>query len=373
MTDGVAGLRPGRGLLYSQCWEDVDVARAALRIRPGATVLAIGSAGDNVLALLQDDPGRILAIDVNPAQTALLELKMAAIRRSDDMAWVRGFLGAAPAGDRRARYGVLRADLSTASREFWDARLTTLESGILGAGRFERYVAAFRRVVTTLVLGRGAIREMLEATSLDEQQRVYRDRWDSRRWRALFRLFFSRSLLARFGRDPAFFEQCELEDIGAHYLSRMRHALTELPIWTNPYMAAMLSGTVGTGELAPEYLRPGSYPLIRSRLDRISVETVSLADALRALPPASVDGFYLSDVFELSTAAEHERTLVEIARVGRPGARICYWNNLVPRRRPTALADMIRSHPDEAAPLFARDRAFIYSALVVESVRSVGA
>ena len=57
---------------------------------------AIAAAGDNVLALLQDGPARIVAVDVNPAQTALLQLKMTAIARLADPARVAGFLGAVP-------------------------------------------------------------------------------------------------------------------------------------------------------------------------------------------------------------------------------------------------------------------------------------
>lgn len=359
----------GRRLLYSGCWEDADVARAALRIRPGASVLAIGAAGDNVLALLQDDPGTVLAIDVNPAQTALIELKMAAIGHLEGPAEVRGFLGAAADHDRRARYRALRTRLGPEARGHWDSSPETIERGVIHGGRFERYLGGFRRAVLPLVPGRRAVRGMLRAASLDEQQQIYDERWDSRRWRLLFRLSFSRRLLAAFGRDPAFFAQCELEDIGEHYLGRARHALCELPISTNPYLTYMLSGTYGTGPRAPDYLRPDVQAVIRPRLDRIAVRTASLADVLRDLPSGSVDAFYLSDVFELSTPAEHAAALVEVARVGRPDARICYWNNLVPRRRPEALADRIESHPVEAAALHATDRAFLYSALVIESVR----
>jgi S-adenosylmethionine-diacylglycerol 3-amino-3-carboxypropyl transferase len=363
---GVAGL--GRGLLYSQCWEDVEVARAALRITPGATVLTIGAAGDNTLALLQDDPGRVLAVDVNPSQTALVQLKIAAIRHLDDAVQVGRFLGAAFATDRTASYERLRPALLPEVRQHWDAHQPMIEDGVIHAGRFERHLAGFRRAVLPMVPGRRAVRKMLRSTCLEEQRRVYREDWDSWRWRLLFRLSFSRWVLERLGRDPAFFAQCEIESVGSHYLARARHALVDLPIWCNPYLTYMLSGRLGTGQRSPDYLRPNVQALARARLGRVEVHTASLDDVLRDLPSRSVDAFYLSDVFELSTPADYESTLAEIARTGRPGARICYWNNLVPRCRPASLADRILRHPDEANTLHARDRAFLYSALVVESV-----
>jgi S-adenosylmethionine-diacylglycerol 3-amino-3-carboxypropyl transferase len=361
----------GRDLLYSQCWEDVDVARAALRIRPGATVLAIAAAGDNTLALLQDDPGRVLAIDVNPSQTALVDLKLAAIGRLTDPDEVRRFLGAADCPDRLELYERLRPALTQVARSFWDAAPAKIEGGVIHAGRFERYLAGFRRSILPLVPGRRVVHDMLRASTLSDQRRIYELGWDSRRWRLLFRLSFSRSLLERFGRDRAFFAQCEIEDIGDHYLGRARHALTNVPIWSNPYLTYMLSGRFGSDRRAPDYLRSSVQPVMRARADRIVVQTASLDDVLGAMPADSVDAFYLSDVFELSGPAAYAATLAEIARVGRPGARICYWNNLVTRQRPEDLADRIVSHSDEATSLHARDRAFLYSRLVVESVRGV--
>lgn len=369
MTDlrGPAAL--DRGLLYSQCWEDVAIARTALRIPAGGTVLAVAAAGDNILAMLQDDPARIIAVDVNPAQTALTRLKIAAVRCLDDPEAVAAFLGATPGVDRSATYERrLRPALSADARRHWDAHRASIERGVIHDGRFERYLAVFRRLVIPLVPGRSAIRTILGVTNLEDQRRMYRERWDSWRWRLLFRLFFSRLLLRRFGRDPALFENAEIDDIGSHYLARAEHALIDIPIWSNPYVRYILTGGFGSGPLLPDYLRPEVQATIRDRLDRLDVRTGDIDEILGSLPDGSVDAFYLSDIFELSTPAEHAATLTAIARVGRPGARVCYWNNLAPRSRPAALADRLTSEPAEAARLHDTDRAFLYSRFVIETV-----
>ncbi len=49
-----------------------------------------------------------------------------------------------------------------------------------------------------------------------------------------------------------------------------------------------------------------------------------------------------------------------------PGARLAYWNMLVPRRCPAKLADRIRPLAELSADLFARDLAFFYSNFIVE-------
>ena len=67
--------------MFAQSWEDPACDLAALRPQPGDTILAITSGGDNVLGFLLTDPQQVIAVDVNPAQTYLLELKKAAFRR----------------------------------------------------------------------------------------------------------------------------------------------------------------------------------------------------------------------------------------------------------------------------------------------------
>jgi S-adenosylmethionine-diacylglycerol 3-amino-3-carboxypropyl transferase len=72
----------GGHLVYNQCWEDPAVDRQALGLTRGDRVLVITSAGCNALdyALLG---ARVVAVDVNPRQNHLLELKRAGIRALD--------------------------------------------------------------------------------------------------------------------------------------------------------------------------------------------------------------------------------------------------------------------------------------------------
>ena len=69
-----------RSLVYNTCWEDPAVDRQALALGPDDSVLVITSAGCNALDYVLQGPRRIHAIDANPRQNALLELKIAAIR-----------------------------------------------------------------------------------------------------------------------------------------------------------------------------------------------------------------------------------------------------------------------------------------------------
>ncbi len=63
---------------YAQVWEDADILLTALDIQPTDTVVSIASAGDNALALLGAGAARVVALDLNPAQLACLELRVSA-------------------------------------------------------------------------------------------------------------------------------------------------------------------------------------------------------------------------------------------------------------------------------------------------------
>ncbi|KAF2267923.1 hypothetical protein CC78DRAFT_32264 [Lojkania enalia] len=64
--------------IYAFTWEDDRADARLLKVCPDDVVLAITSAGDNILSFALDSPRRIHAVDLNPTQNHLLELKVAA-------------------------------------------------------------------------------------------------------------------------------------------------------------------------------------------------------------------------------------------------------------------------------------------------------
>lgn len=68
--------------IYAFTWEDPDEDIRLLNLGSDDVVLAITSAGDNVIAYaaMNTPPKRIHGVDLNPAQNHLMELKLAALR-----------------------------------------------------------------------------------------------------------------------------------------------------------------------------------------------------------------------------------------------------------------------------------------------------
>lgn len=350
---------------YAQCWEDADVLVGAMHARAGQTFVSIASAGDNTLALLTLDPERVYALDLSSAQLACLALRVAAYRCLDH-AGLLELVGSRPSTRRRDLYAACRPSLPAAVREFWDARGVEIEAGIGGAGKFERYFALFRDRVLPLVHSRRTVLRLLEPRTREAREAFYEREWNTWRWRLLFRIFFSRLVMGRLGRDASFFRYVE-GSVADRILGRARYALTALDPAANPYLAWILTGAHGAA--LPLALRAEHFETIRARVDRVAWHAEPLEAFVDRLGPRSVDGFNLSDIFEYMSEENTAALLGRLLGAARPGARFAYWNMLAPRRRPEALAGRLAPRRDVSAPLFAADKAFFYSDFVVEEAR----
>ncbi len=349
---------------YAQCWEDANVLVEALDVQPGDTCVSIASAGDNTLALLTRAPARVIALDLSPAQLACLELRVAASRALQHSEFLE-LIGSTPSTRRAELYARCRDQLSPDARAVWNAQPAAIEGGIGGAGKFERYFALFRARVLPLIHQPDAVERLLAGGTLDERRAFYWTEWDTWRWRLMFRLFFSRFVMGRAGRDPQFFSYVE-GNVAERILGRTAYALSELDPAENPYLQWILTGRHTTA--LPLALRPEHFETIHANLDRLEWRCQSLEDFLIEAGPRSVDRFNLSDIFEYMSPERYAHLLSRLADAGRPGARLVYWNMLVPRSRPEVLASRLQPLRELAARLHERDKAFFYSALVVEEV-----
>jgi S-adenosylmethionine-diacylglycerol 3-amino-3-carboxypropyl transferase len=355
----------GSCLRYAQCWEDADVLLEALDIRPGHVCLSIASGGDNTLALLSRGPERVIAVDVNPAQIACLELKAAAYRLLE-CEEVRELLGSLPSRRREQLYRRLRSSVSADSRRFWDARMEAIRMGIGGAGKFESYFRLFRSRVLPLIHPRTRVARLLLDGTRAARETFYDAAWDTWRWRLAFRAFFSRLVMGRLGRDPGCFRYVE-GDVASRILARTRYALTALNPTDNPYLQWILMGR-HTSAL-PCALRPDCFAAIRANLDRLEWHCCSLEDWLATHDGLAIDRYNLSDIFEYMSTGAYRRLLERLVRAGRAGGRLAYWNLLAERRRPAEFADRLVPMAALARKLHAEEKAFFYSDFILEEIR----
>lgn len=349
-------------IAYAQCWEDADVLLAALEPGPGLRCLSIASAGDNTLALLAHAPAEVVAVDLNPAQLACLERRVAGYRALEHGELLE-LIGSRPSTRRAALYRRCRGLLGADARAFWDARPDDVAIGIGAAGRLERYLAFFRRRVLPAIHPRRRVERLLGGGTRAAREEFYDREWDSWSWRAVFRGFFSRTVMALSGRSRGHFRHAE-RPIAAHLLARVRHACTALDPAANPYLHWILTGAHGPA--LPFALRAENFDGIRAHLGRLRWHCLRLEELLARTPARSFDRCNLSDAFEYMSSAHYEGTLRALLRACRPGARLAYWNLLVPRHRPASLAERLAPLEQASRRLHHEDKAFFYGDFVLE-------
>ncbi len=325
-TEAEAGAIPwkkfsGR-ISYSSCNEDSRSELKALRLGAGKRVFCITAGGGRVLNLLYDRPQEIVAVDVNPTQNYLLELKIAAMRALNHERYL-AFLGVRPARDRLKVYQNLRPDLSSAAGAFFDAHPQVVRRGALFQGSLERFLVHVARV--THVVRPIWINRLFKFDDI-AKQRHFLEGWNTRAWRFVGETLCRRSFLEMFSRDPGFWRFVPPEvplhkrifDLMHRYLcnhlARDSHLLQLVFFARYVYEPAM-----------PIYLLPGSFERIREALKttQITIVTAPAAAALADLADGSFDGYSIADVSSYLSEADFGTLMDEIMRTARADARLC--------------------------------------------------
>ena len=105
-----------------------------LQIAENKVGLSVASGGDNTLAMLNRNPKKIYAFDLNLTQLYCLELKMVCIRRLPYTTTL-SFLGIGEC-DRLAVYAAIRGELCAGARTNFDQNRKLNRTGIIHSGKF---------------------------------------------------------------------------------------------------------------------------------------------------------------------------------------------------------------------------------------------
>lgn len=321
----------GHNLVYNACWEDPRLDRVALNLQRDHTVVMITSAGCNALDYVLDEPRHVYAVDVNPRQNALLELKQAGIRRLrfDEFFDMFGRGRVADARDIYSR--VLRDDLSPWSRQYWDKRIDYFagpnrEQSFYFRGTSGRFARGVNLYLDRVARVRDAVTAILSAGSLDEQREIYDRRLRGTVRRAPVRWLLERdTTLAMLGVPRPQREHLEREHRGGllgFVESALESVFSRLPLTDNYFWRVYLTGEY-TRTCCPEYLKRENFERLKAGLvDRITTHTGTLTDFLDR-HDGHVSRFVLLDHMDWMVGAD-------------PGALVREWQAIVNRAAPAA-------------------------------------
>ncbi len=270
-------------LVYNTCWEDPRLDRVALDLGPDDSIVVITSAGCNALDYALTSPKSVHAVDMNPRQNALLDLKLAGIRNLEFEDFFDMFGNGRLSGVRDIYADKLRSNLGSWSKNFWDKRIKFFDNrrkpfyfrGTSGA--FARMINIYADRVVKL---RPEIKEILDAPTLEEQKEIYHNRVRKRLWTRTLRAVLNRDTTwSMVGVPLAQRKQVETQYDGGivkFVEDCMDAVFGELPLADNYFWRVYMTGSY-TRECCPEYLRPENFELLKKGLaDRVHVHTDSV-------------------------------------------------------------------------------------------------
>jgi S-adenosylmethionine-diacylglycerol 3-amino-3-carboxypropyl transferase len=324
-----------RSLVYNTCWEDPAVDRIALQLSPHDTMLVITSAGCNVLDYALAGPGRIYSVDANPRQTALLELKLAAIRsfEFEDFYAVFGD-GAHPEFERLYRRE-LRDQLSPFAREFWDGHTGWFEPRGPRRGLYYHGLSGWvARGLTTWLDARPRLRtamdRLLAARNLAEQSEVYDREVAPLLWGRTLNWLLDRQItMSLLGVPRPQHEEVRRQHAGGvsgFVRDAMDYVFRCLPIGDNYFWRVYVKGRY-TPECCPEYLKPANFAALKAgHAERIVPLTDTVTGFLHR-HDMPISKFVLLDHMDWMSAWFPELLVEEweaILARATPGARVIF-------------------------------------------------
>lgn len=362
MSGGAAVSGPSLRIFFSSELEDTASEARALAIGGDTNVLGLTASGSRVLELLLEGPRRVLAIDWNPAQNALAELKIAGIQQLERESYLR-FIGVLDAGDRMETYARLRPSLSAAARGFWDARPKVVAGGIQYCGIYERCFR-FCGAVGRIFMKHDRER-LFAAPDVAAQHRIWRERWARGGFNLFMRLVASRTAWSIAG-DPGVKHIPPNVSPAGHLLEQLDRAAATSLFRDCPAAWLLFYGKYPVEGPLPRHMRPGEFERLKSLLPRLELRTVGLVTFLDSPDAAAFDAWSLSDFSSYTTPAQHAALWRKLARILSPGARVCERRFLV-KLEPEGI-ETLQLDRNLAAELDATDRSFVYDFNVVRRV-----
>ena len=347
-------------LRYANCWEDADVLIEGLNLQEGDSILSIGSGGDNSFSLLINNPKLVVAVDINENQLKLIELKKAAFKSLNYSEFIT-FLGFTDTEKRMGLYQKVRGLLSEDDKNYWDERKEEIEVGIINQGKFEKYFKIFRNKILPKVHSKKKVDKLFEIKSSERQEIFFYNKWNTWRWRLLFKVFFSKYVMGKFGRDPKFLKQVTVP-VSSYILNKAANHLGSTYSQSNYFLEYILKGKFEI--TLPHYAREENFEKIKSNLNKLIVFRGFAQDAF-----AEYNGFNkfnLSNIFEYMDSEMFKNVSENLLENSEKGSVFCYWNLMVDRKISSVMED-VKYEENFSKKLQKKDKGFFYKNFIIET------
>jgi S-adenosylmethionine-diacylglycerol 3-amino-3-carboxypropyl transferase len=273
----------GNNLVYNTCWEDPRLDRVALDFGPDDNVLVITSAGCNSLDYALAGPNHVYAVDMNPRQNALLDLKMSAIRHLEFEDFFKMFGEGRLPGAKYVYEQKLRASLPAWSKSFWDKKIKWFDNRrktFYYRGTSGTIARLIRTYIDNVIRVRPHLDSLLNAESLEEQKEIYETHLKKKFWSGLMKFTMNRdTTMSMLGVPKAQRRQIETQYQGGlvkFIQDCMDSVFAELPLKDNYFWRVYINGSYSR-DCCPEYLKADNFAKLKGGLvDNVSTHTDSV-------------------------------------------------------------------------------------------------
>ncbi len=344
-------------LSYSVGNEDWLTEQKALKIGPSDHVFSITASGDRPLNLLMSNCKRVVSVDANPMQTALCELKKAALASLEYDEYLE-FLGLSPTNDRMKLLQKLENRMPKAAKRLWQIHSDKIEKGIFYQGNLEKKLQIVAKI--THMLASKVIDGLYELESLEEQRTFVEKNWKGAKWQRAFEMVLNPFVRKFLLKDPGLYAYVNIPISPPLYLyKRMESSLHRFPVKENILFSLLFQGRLYEEAFSPHLTKLGAHEIAK-RVDRLHCHTADAVAYLEQAEPASFDCFSLSDIASYMTKESFERLSRAIFNCAKDGARFCIREFMSSQRFPEDLAPYFVRDAVLEKELEAEDRCFVY-------------
>lgn len=258
-------------LVYNICWEDSDVDRELLQINSKTELLTITSAGCNVLNYLLDSPHSIHCVDINPKQTALLELKVALIRNGDFELFF-DFFGHGKSIHFLSTYRKVCDELSPASKSFWDSHIHYFKpqgKGLFYSGASGLFALFLNHTIDRKDL-REIIKELINENKQDRRIELF-EKVKVELWTGFESMLWKSPLILSLAGVPKSQREA-IGDVNEFMKQALHDIFVEQSAASNYFWKVYLEGSF-TKNCCPDYLKEDNFEFLRENIHKIHIET----------------------------------------------------------------------------------------------------
>ena len=345
-------------IYFAQVREDGRLERRLVERRKPSRIVCVGSGGCTVLSLLGPDVDVVYAVDQNPAQCALIELKKAAVAALDRDGFL-AFIGEKPSSDRLATYRALAGALPHYARAYWDAHEEDVDFGVNRCGATERFYRFVGTNLRSSVCPDAVWRELFACPSVEAQAALYDRHFATDAWRTAVRVLLSKTTHLAFF-PSSMFEEATEHDFGAFFAAQFELEARTRRLRDNYFLWQFLFGSYlhDEPEGMPHYLTDAGYEATRAHLDKLVIAPMPLEKFL--IETGGVDAFFLSNVFDWMPAPARARLCDLVVRSGAKRSTVLYRNMLSAHPLPRSFAERFHRQDEISAELADLERSMMY-------------